>query len=38
MKRVHALALLAVAIVLCIAAWSGILDAESEEAGQELQS
>src|SRR5579862_874516 len=38
LKRVHALALLAVSIVLGIAAWSGKPAAESEEAGVELQS
>src|SRR5580700_11017302 len=38
MKRVHALASLAVSIVLCIAAWSGKPAAESEESGVELQS
>ena len=38
MKRAQAWVLLIVSIGLCIASWSGMLAAESEEAGQELQS
>src|SRR5580693_3094398 len=38
MKRAQAWALLTVSIGLCIAAWSGKPAAESEEAGQALQS
>ena len=38
MKRAQAWALLMVLIGLCIAAWSGKPAAESEEAGQALQS
>jgi hypothetical protein len=38
MKRVLALALLLVSISLCIAWWTGIAAAESEEAGQELET